>query len=308
MKVQWLLPEGKKPEFIVVAGPTASGKSQVALELAQAINGSIVCCDSVQIYRGFDVGSAKPSLAEQAVVPHELFNEFAWDENCDAAIYAARARDALDRVRAAGRIPIVVGGTGLYLRALLGQAWDDDLPGDETLRTSLAKLSSDELFARLKAMDPRRASEVHANDRFRVIRALEINILTGKPVRAPGQSPEPERAHVMVMMTPPRETLYGRINERAGQMIRGGLVDEVRDLLSRGVSPDCKPMRSIGYKETVAAIHGAMPFSELERYIATATRQYAKRQMTWFRKVPADIVMEDPKSTGALIGLLKDLL
>jgi tRNA dimethylallyltransferase len=308
MKWQSLLPSGAKPDFIVVGGPTASGKSAVALELAKSLSGSIVCCDSVQIYEGFDIGSAKPTKAEQADVPHYLFDLLSWDEPCDAAIYAAKAKEAMASIKAQDRIPIVVGGTGLYLRALLGESWDDDLPGDPDLRQRLGLRASDDLYQELQVKDPRRASELHANDRFRVIRALEINILTGYPVRQASVATPANRSHVMIFMNPPRETLYERINARVGQMLRDGLVDEVKGLMQQGVGADCKPMGSIGYKEVAQMLNGDLKPNDLETAIATATRQYAKRQVTWFKKVASDAVVENPHSVAALISHLRDLL
>lgn len=308
MKWQSLLPAGVKPDFIVVGGPTASGKSAVALEMAKTLGGSIVCCDSVQIYRGFDIGSAKPTKAEQAAVPHYLFDLLSWDEPCDAAIYAAKAKEAIASIKALGRIPVVVGGTGLYLRALLGESWDDDLPGDQELRQRLGLRASDDLYQELQAKDPRRAAELHVNDRFRVIRALEINILTGHPVRQASAATPAERSHVMVFMNPPRETLYERINARVGQMLQDGLVDEVKGLLENGVRADCKPIGSIGYKEVIQMLSGELKPDDLETAIATATRQYAKRQVTWFKKVASDGVVENPHSVPDLFAHLRDLL
>ena len=308
MKWQSLLPAGITPEFIVVGGPTASGKSAMALELAKALSGSIVCCDSVQIYRGFDIGSAKPTKSEQSVVPHYLFDEFAWSEPCDAAIYAAKAKEAMAEIRGEGRIPVVVGGTGLYLRALLGESWDDDLPGDPELRQRLALRASDDLFNELRDKDPRRAAKLHMNDRFRVIRALEINILTGHPVRESLEGASSRRAHLMIYMNPSRDVLYERINTRVLQMLEDGFVTEVETLLAQGVSADCKPMGSIGYKEVVQMLAGHLNQSELPAAIATATRQYAKRQVTWFKKVPSDGVIEGTEPAAELISRLRGLL
>jgi tRNA dimethylallyltransferase len=307
MKWHCEMPVAQRPEFLVVGGPTASGKSAVAIELAKAFSGTLICCDSVQLYRGFDIGSAKPSKDERAIVPHLLFDEFLWSEPCDAAIYALKAKDTIAKVRASGRLPIIVGGTGLYLRALLGDDWDEDIPSDETLRKKLSEKSSLELFSELQAIDPRRAAQLHINDRFRVIRALEINILTGSPVKeASVQKQKTTRQHFFIYMNPPRDVLYARINERTTLMLRAGLVDEVQKMLDVGVSPACKPMGSIGYKETVLVLQGALLPSDLESAIATATRQYAKRQVTWFKKVTANVELSDVSEVSHLIHALKD--
>jgi tRNA dimethylallyltransferase len=299
------LAPGSRPEFIVVGGPTASGKSAVALEMAKALNGSIICCDSVQLYRGFDLGSAKPSKIEQSMVPHVLFDVFTWQDPCDAAIYAARARQAIIDISARGRIPIVVGGTGLYLRALLGHGWDDDVPSDYGLRQQLAMQSSEDLFAELTRLDPDRATQLHINDRFRVIRAIEINMLTGRAVPRPAEHHMPEHRHLMVLMNPSREKLYERINRRTEAMVEQGLLHEVRELLAAGVSPDCKAFGSIGYKEALAVAQGRESAEQLIKLIAAATRQYAKRQVTWFKKVPWDAALSSEEDAPELLSLVR---
>lgn len=299
----------QKPEFIVVAGPTASGKSEIAMALAKRFSGSIICCDSVQLYRGFDIGSAKPTVADRAVVPHYLYDVFEWNEACDAAMYAQLARQAINTIRLAERIPIVVGGTGLYLRALLGDAWDLEVPSDSSLREELAKRSSEQLFSELQKFDPLRASQLHPNDRFRVIRALEINKLTGHPVKARKPNTAQFQTIFMILVRPDRSILHGRINARTGAMLHCGFEREVKDLLDARVDPDCKPMQSIGYKQVAAMIQGKLESSHVQEKISAATRQYAKRQMTWFNKVPADItvggVSDLPEITGLLDKIFK---
>lgn len=286
------LHEGK--EWIAIVGPTGSGKSALALALAEALGGEIIGCDSVQLYRGFDIGSAKPSAVDQARIPHHLFDVFSWSEECDAALYASLAREKVCEVRARGRIPIVTGGTGLYLRALLGGGWNKDLPKDENLRASLQSQASDALYAQLQVLDARRASQLHPNDRFRVIRALELVTLLERPLHEAGldaSSPADQSAFIVVL-DPPRPLLHERIRIRTDEMLASGLLEEVRSLLMAGVSPACKAMRSIGYKEAVSVLLGQVPESELGHFVSAATRQYAKRQCTWFRKVSADLRVE----------------
>jgi tRNA dimethylallyltransferase len=299
----------KKPEFIVVAGPTASGKSDIAMALAERYQGSIVCCDSVQLYKGFDIGSAKPSMTDREMVPHHLYDVFKWDEACDAATYAQHARQAINEIRDNGRVPILVGGTGLYLRALLGDAWDSDVPSDEGLRLDLSQRPSSELFTDLQKVDPSRASQLHPNDRFRVIRALEINKLTGRPVKFRQANMSQFDDALMILVCPDRLILHGRIQTRTSEMLRAGLEREVRELLNYGVDPDCKPMQSIGYKQMIALIHGKLDPLLLEEKISAATRQYAKRQMTWFKKVPLDIAISGisdlPKITELVDPMFK---
>jgi len=276
---------GNRPEFVVVGGPTASGKSALALDLAKAIGGAIVCCDSVQLYRGFDIGSAKPTSLERATVPHFLFDILEWHDPFDAAAYARAAKSVMAETKQRGLIPVIVGGTGLYLRALLGDAWDDDVPSDQDLRSKLGERESLDLYGELKSMDPRRAGELHPNDRFRVIRALEINILTGSNVRARKPDNTLPTNHVMIFLNPDRQVLHDRIAKRAKTMITDGLIAEVDRLLAAGVDPGSKPMQSIGYKQVVGMRQGVLTAAKLEEKIIFATRQYAKRQVTWFKKV-----------------------
>ena len=276
----------RRPEFVVVGGPTASGKSALALELSKSIGGAILCCDSVQLYRGFDIGSAKPTASDCATVPHYLFDVLDWNDPFDAAAYARAAKTIMLEISQRGLIPVIVGGTGLYLRALLGDAWDDDVPSDKELRQRLSERESLDLYGELQQKDPRRAAELHPNDRFRVIRALEINILTGSVVRVRRPDSSLPLSHVMIFLNPERDTLHNRIAERTKDMIKNGLMAEVDGLLAAGVDPACKPMQSIGYKQVLAMRQGLLPADKLEEKIVFATRQYAKRQITWFKKVP----------------------
>lgn len=285
--------------WIAVVGPTGSGKSQLAMELADRLGGEIIGCDSVQLYRGFDIGSAKPTIDDFARIPHHLFDVFVWHEDCDAALYANLARQAINQVLSRGRTPIVTGGTGLYLRALLGGGWNIDLPKDESLRDRLQSEPSDVLFAKLCALDPERAKALHPNDRFRVIRALELVMLLGRPLHEAGfDATKPgDQSCMIVVLEPPRAVLHQRIATRTEAMIAQGLLEEVKGLLAQGVSRDCKPMGSIGYREVADYLmrpDSGETQAELSARIQTATRQYAKRQCTWFRKVSADIRLDQP--------------
>lgn len=291
-------------DFIAVVGPTASGKSAVAMELASAINGSIVCCDSVQLYEGFDIGSAKPSKNDRAKVPHFLFDDFKWNEECDAAIYATKARRAITEIKASNRIPVVTGGTGLYLRALLGHQWDEGLPKDAELRRQLNERESGALYAELQGLDPRRAFQLHPNDKFRVVRALEIIKLTGQPVKQSEFSTSLTANQRIIVMDPPRAELHSDIEKRTKLMIEKGLVAEVEDLINQGVQKTCKPMASIGYFETVQMLDGLVKSCDLENLIAASTRQYAKRQCTWFQKTERTWTLQAPGQIHDLIAKL----
>ncbi len=276
---------------LVIAGPTGSGKTALAIQSALALGGEIVSCDSVQAYRGFDVGSAKATRDEQAKVPHHLLDVVDAADDFDAGKYAQAARAVIDQLHAAGKVPVVCGGTGLYLRALLGRGWNSELPGDPELKRRLELEETPTLYARLAALDPVRAGEIHANDRFRVVRSLELVTLLGKPLREAGMQAGKDRdpAAFIVVLEPDRAELNRRIEARTRAMLAGGLLDEVRGLLARGVSCEAKPMQSIGYKQAAAFLSGELSESDLASRIFIATRQYAKRQSTWFRGVDADL-------------------
>lgn len=277
----------KTPPLIVIAGPTGSGKSALALAAAERLNGEIIGCDSVQLYRGFDIGSAKATSAERARVPHHLIDILDGAEECDAAAYSTLALAAIAAVQARGKTAIVVGGTGLYLRALWGSGFHDDLPKDEALREELRALSTEDLQIRLRAVDPQRAAALHPNDRFRVVRALELFTLLGKPLSE--LAPAPVRAleaHTIVL-DPERAVLHAAIERRTQAMLEQGLIAEVEGLLRAGIGRDVKPMQSIGYKQVALYLDGQLALADLTSAIMAATRQYAKRQTTWFKKVPA---------------------
>jgi tRNA dimethylallyltransferase len=299
---------GRPPEFIVIGGPTASGKSALAIQMAKSIGGAIVCCDSVQVYRGFDIGSAKPTADERVIVPHYLFDILDWSDPFDAALYAQAAKIVMTEIKCQGLIPIIVGGTGLYLRALLGDAWDDDIPSDNNLRLELAKRDSLDLYGELQSRDPRRAANLHSNDRFRVIRALEINILTGSIVQARQSNAPSASNHLMIFLNPDRQILHDRIKTRTSLMLEGGLVREVERLLASGVDPASKPMQSIGYKQVVQMRLGVLAKENLEEKIIFATRQYAKRQVTWFKKVHHDLQGTGERDFPRLIEMTQNNL
>lgn len=288
------------PNYFAIVGPTASGKSQLALALAKAYAGEIVNCDSVQVYQGFDIGSAKPTPQERQVVPHHLFDIRTWQQDYDAACFAQDAAACIAAIRQRGKRAILVGGTGLYLRALWGRSFRHDLPKDESLRRRLVLLSNSELVNFLQQRDPVRCTQIHSNDRFRLLRAAELVTLLDGPVSALNEGmPNQEQRHgaFSIYINPPRPTLHERIAQRTPAMLAAGLLDEVATLLAAGVDPECKPMQSIGYKQCVAVLQGREPASELTERIKAATRQYAKRQCTFFRKWSFDL--EATSSTAA---------
>ncbi len=299
-----LSPETLHRDYIAIAGPTASGKSSLALELARVMGGEIINCDSVQLYKGFDIGSAKPSLDEQKLCPHHLIDELDWSDPYDARRFSSQAAALLQEVRARGAVPIIVGGTGLYLRALWQQNFDD-LPKSESLRQQLQKCSTSDLLRRLIELDPKRAEQLHPNDRFRICRSLEVVELTKKPFPQPKpsayQASSIRRRCLAVKLEVDRAQLHQRIAVRTQQMLANGLIEEVQGLLEGGVAPDCKVMQSIGYREVVAMLQGKLPANELQEAITIATRQYAKRQETWFRRVDFDLYLNPASSSHEIM-------
>ncbi len=294
-----------KQEYLVIAGPTASGKSALAMELALRFNGEIINCDSVQLYRGFNIGSAKPTAEEQALVPHHLLDVVNADENYDARCFAEDTETLIQKIRSHHRLPIVVGGTGLYLRALWRENWHD-LPKSESLRQELEAWSNDELHARLHEIDPARAAQLHRNDRFRLQRAVEIATLTGRPLSAQTpKSDERDRAFAIRVICS-RPLLQERSRQRVDQMLKAGLIEEVRQLLASGVDPQCKPMQSIGYAQVVELLEGKISEADLPEQIQIATRQYAKRQETWFKKVQFDATWTSGSPIEPLVDLLRN--
>lgn len=278
--------------YIVIAGPTASGKTHLANTLAQAIGGELINFDSVQVYRGFDIGSAKD---KNPPVPMHLIDVCDPHEEFNAAVFASHATKHIDDVRNRNRVPILVGGTGLYLRALWGDGFDD-LPTDPGLRTELDSHSTEQLGAKLKQVNYSRWQQIHPNDRVRLLRAVELSELG---VKSPSLGHDHSRREeiseaYIVVLDPPRALLHDRIAVRSHKMLKDGLLAEVTQLLARGVDPDCKPMQSIGYKQASAFLKGEIEESDLYEGICTATRRYAKRQCTWFRKVPANVRIQKP--------------
>ncbi|HYN04909.1 MAG TPA: tRNA (adenosine(37)-N6)-dimethylallyltransferase MiaA [Vicinamibacteria bacterium] len=275
--------------LVAIVGPTASGKSALALRLARERSGEIVSCDSLQVYRGLDVGSAKATSAERAAIPHHLLDVADPGEVFSAADYARLARAALEGVRGRGRLPIVAGGTGLYLRALLVGLFEGP-PRDEALRRrfeALADRFGDERLHRLlRRVDPAAAGRIGPRDRVRVVRALEVYRATGRPIsEEQRRGSEPLRGYrtLVVGLDPGRAALRAAIEARTRQMLEQGLVDEVRGLLSRGTDPLARPLQAIGYRQALSVLRGEMTLEEAEGAIVTATLRFAKRQMTWFR-------------------------
>lgn len=293
-----------KIKIVIIVGPTASGKSMLAMELAARFNGEIVNADSMQVYRFMDIGTAKPTREQRQRVPHHLIDIADPDEEFSAARYNEEASRAIHDIHERGKNVFVVGGTGLYIRALTKGLFKG--PGsDMRLRNEFATLGSRSegpryLYEKLKEVDPEAASRIHPNNMARIVRALEVYYLTNKPISAfqkeHGFSEEPYDA-LKVGLSIDRKLLYKRIEDRVDSMIAAGLVEEVRRLLAMGYSPDLKAKRGLGYKEIVGYIQNKYSLEDAAMEIKKNTRRYAKRQMTWFRK-EADTSLPPNASVG----------
>lgn len=280
------------PLLIVLVGPTASGKTALSLALAKHLNGEIISCDSVAVYRGMDVGSAKPTPAEQAQSPHHLIDVVSPATEYTAGDYGRAARAASHDIAARGRTPIVAGGTGLYLRALLDGL--SPMPErDEALRTRLRNFAERRgpasLHRLLHRLDTETATRIHANDAPKLIRALEVTLLARQPIGQTWQEqrPEPLTGYRVVQfgLAPPRADLYTRINARCADMYNNGLIEETRNLIEQ-YGADRPAFRALGYAQAAAVLRGELTEAEALAATQQGHRNYSKRQGTWFRKDP----------------------
>jgi len=277
---------------VIIAGPTAVGKSALGLALARRAPGEILAADSMQVYRGLDVGTGKPTPAERAEIPHHLLDICLPTESFSAGEFARQARQIAAAVQARGRLPILVGGTGLYLRAfrrgeLLGAGSDPAVRG--RLREAAAADGGRGLYARLATVDPASASRIHPGDLVRIVRALEVWELTGRPPSElrPGLWDSPVRwGGLFLVLTRPREELYRLIDARCRRMWEGGLLEETRALLALGEAARVRPLLALGYRQAAEYLAGERSAAEGLEAMRRATRNYAKRQLTWFRREP----------------------
>lgn len=271
------------PPLVVVVGPTAAGKTELALALAEANRGAIVSADSRQIYADFDIGTAKPTAAELARVPHDLVGTVAPTHPYTVAEYQADAARAIAERRRQGYLPFLVGGTGLYVRAVLDGLTIPPVPPDPERRARLAAV--EDLHAAVAAVDPEAAARLHPNDRFRLIRALEVHAATGRPISS-FQKTRPCPYRVLYLgLGMPRAALYERIDRRAGLMIEAGFEREVAALGAR-YGWDLPLLKTLGYAEVAQAVRGELPLAQAVAVMAQKTRQYAKQQLAWFRGDP----------------------
>ncbi len=281
-----------KPTVLALVGPTGVGKTRTAIQLCGALNAEIVSMDSMQIYRGMDIGTAKPTPEERAQAVHHMIDVVDPTEIFTVSAYRDMACGVIDDILRRGKLPLLVGGTGLYLNALSYTMNLGENGASQALRDSLHAIAQQpggpqQLHARLSAVDPASAQRLHPNDVRRVIRAIEVYETTGKPLSSMGENERQEGPyHILVYgLSCPREMMYARINARVDEMVRDGLIEEVRALLVRGIEPrrEGGAMQAIGYKEIVAALSGETDMDTAISLIKQNSRRYAKRQWTWFR-------------------------
>jgi tRNA dimethylallyltransferase len=278
--------------LLAIAGPTASGKSALGTWLAQQLGGEVIACDSTQLYRGFDVGTAKPTVEERQGIPHHLIDVLDPGEEASAGSYRERAIAVLEDLHARKKLPIFTVGTGLYLRALLEGLADVPLRSEELrarLWASAEEHGASHLHRILKRMDPPSAEKIAPGDEQKLVRAIEVCLLAKKPlseVHRSGRNPLRGWRALKIGLYPEREALYERIHARMEAMLTAGWLDEVRGLLASSLPSDAKPFDFIGYRELRAVLQGEMPVNEARARIQQATRRYAKRQITWFRRDP----------------------
>jgi len=281
----------KKSDVLVITGPTATGKTALSICLAKRLGGEIVGADSMQIYKGMDIGTAKPTMEEREGIPHHMIDVVLPSEPYSAYEYVRRGTEIVDDIRKRGKLPIITGGTGLYIDSLIRSRTFAPLPQDGQLRSELRQRfdneGGDALHRQLAEIDPLAAQKIHPNDPRRMIRALEVYALTGKPISAHNleeqRVPPRYRARKVALMTKDRQTLYDRINKRVDLMMEQGLLQEVEGLLATGIDEHATAMQAIGYKELAAALRGDMSIDEAVEKIKQESRRYAKRQLSWLR-------------------------
>jgi len=296
--------DSRKP-LVIIAGPTATGKTKCAVELAKAINGEIISADSIQVYKGMDIGSAKVTFEEMCGVKHHLIDVLEPTQDFNITVFQTLAKEAMDEIYSRGKVPIIAGGTGFYIQSVL---YDIDFTENEDnneirealTRISLEKDGKDILFAMLKDIDPESADVIDKNNIKRVIRAIEFYKLSGKKISEHNKLQSSKEAAYdarFFVLTDDRKVLYERIDKRVDKMIELGLVEEVRNLLNKGLKRDMVSMQGIGYKEIVSYLMGEISLDEAIYIIKRDTRHFAKRQITWFKREKDVIWLDRSKMT-----------
>lgn len=280
-----------RQRLIAIAGPTASGKTALSIELSRRISGEVVSCDSMMVYRGMDIGTAKPTRAEMDGIPHHMIDVADPAENYSAARYRDEARAVIADIASRGHMPIMCGGTGLYIDAVTRDMSFARTPADDELRARLEKELNEQgaqsMHDRLSEIDPPTAARLHANDTRRVLRALEIYYSTGAPMSQSAERTGENRELydlTLISLNMPRARLYDRINRRVDMMCGQGLFEEVAGLIANGLNRECTAMQALGYKEIAQALAGEVSREEAISNLKQRTRNYAKRQLSWLRR------------------------
>jgi tRNA dimethylallyltransferase len=283
-----------KPLLILIVGPTAVGKTEIAIQLAERLNGEIVSADSRLFYRGMDIGTAKPSHEEQARAPHHLIDIADPDEILSLAVFQQKAREAIADIHTRKKLPFLVGGTGQYIRAVIEGWTPPEVKPDEHLREELTKQKEERgiywLHDKLKSLDKEAASKIDPRNFRRTIRALEVIMTTGKKFSEQRGQSDWLYHLITIGLTRPRTELYARVDERIESMFANGFLEEVKDLLEKGYSPTLPTMSAIGYRECVQVFEGKIKVEEAKQLIGRATRVFVRRQANWFKESDPNIM------------------
>lgn len=305
------------PQIITIAGPTASGKTALSIQLAKEMDGEIVSCDSMQVYKDMDIGTAKPTLEEQAGIPHHMLSVAEPWEDFSVSRYCAMADPIVEDILRRGKSPIIVGGTGLYMDALIRGNAFAPCPSTgrrEELEALAASQGIEAVIEKLQKVDPESAARLHPSDQKRIIRAMEVYLETGMTITEHNRKTQeiPPKYHPIrfALTDRQRQTLYDRIDRRVDTMVEAGLIEEIQGLLARGIPEKCTAMQAIGYKEFVAALHGACSLEEAAGQVKQSSRRYAKRQLTWFRRNPENIwlIREDGQTSMEILDSARQYL
>ena len=305
------------PQIITIAGPTASGKTALSILLAKEMDGEIVSCDSMQVYKDMDIGTAKPTPEEQEGIPHHMLSVAEPWEDFSVSRYCAMADPIVEDILRRGKSPIIVGGTGLYMDALIRGNAFAPCPSTgrrEELEALAASQGIEAVIERLRAVDPGSAARLHPSDQKRIIRAMEVYLETGMTITEHNRKTQeiPPKYHPIrfALTDRQRQTLYDRIDRRVDAMVEAGLIEEIQGLLARGIPEKCTAMQAIGYKEFVAALHGACSLEEAAGQVKQSSRRYAKRQLTWFRRNPENIwlIREDGQTSMEILDSARQYL
>ncbi|MCP3925397.1 MAG: tRNA (adenosine(37)-N6)-dimethylallyltransferase MiaA [Desulfobacterales bacterium] len=303
----------KRIKIVVIYGPTGIGKTSTGINLARDLSGEIINADSMQIYKEMTIGTAKPDEAELAAIPHHLVDIVSPDESFDAALFAEAAGKKIEALSKRNILPIIVGGTAFYIKALLYGLFRENPANQETLEKiglEYNEKGPNEMHNKLKSVDPVSAGKIHKNDSFRIIRALEVFQSTGKPISSFQKDhdfQDEKFDSLKICLTMDREKLYDRINRRVDIMIDSGLLEEVKGLIAKGYTKDLKSMRSIGYKHMTEFIEGVNDWEETVRLLKRDTRRYAKRQFTWLRK-EKDVNWAEPSDYNRIKKITEEFL